>query len=25
MYTNEAASGAFQLETAWLTDYNGNF
>jgi len=25
MYTNEAASGAFQLETAWLEDYNGNF
>jgi len=25
MYTNEAASGAFQLETAWLSNYNGNF
>lgn len=25
MYTNDAMSGAFQLETAWLSDYNANF
>ena len=25
MYTNEALGGAFQLNTTWLTDYNGAF
>ena len=25
MYTNESLSGAFRLETAWLSDYNANF
>lgn len=25
MYTNEALSGTFQVETAWLTDQNGSF
>lgn len=25
MYTNEALSGSFQVETAWLSDHNANF
>ena len=25
MYTNEALSGTFQIETAWLDEYNANF
>ena len=25
MYTNDALSGAFQLNTDWLSEYNGNF
>ena len=25
MYTNEALSGTFKVETAWLDDYNANF
>ncbi len=25
MYTNESVSGAFQVETAWLSDFNGTF
>lgn len=25
MYTNDAVSGGFQLNTSWLTDYNGEF
>ena len=25
MYTNEALSGTFQVETAWLDEYNANF
>ena len=25
MYTNDALSGTFQLETAWLSDYNADF
>ena len=25
MYTNEALSGSFKVETAWLTDHNANF
>lgn len=25
MYTNDALSGAFQLNTTWITDYNGAF
>lgn len=25
MYTNEALSGSFQVETAWLTDHNAEF
>jgi hypothetical protein len=25
MYTNDAISGAFQLNTSWLTDYNADF
>ena len=25
MYTNEALSGTFQIETAWLDEHNANF
>ena len=25
MYTNEALSGTFQVETAWLDEYSANF
>ena len=25
MYTNEAVSGTFKVETAWLDEYNANF
>ena len=25
MYTNEALSGTFKVETAWLDEYNANF
>ena len=25
MYTNNSVSGGFQVETEWLSDYNGTF